>query len=211
MQTEIMFDEFCAWRMSVIIFKSDYSKWCFLRLCAPYVDDVTHSSLNKMAASLTTVIHFTSDSWHFFFFQDQFRSTFNNINWSGIQQGHSFRQEMGLKFREVTKVVLHVQKSFYDAATWTLRKVDQKYVESFEMWCWRRIERIRWIDRMKKEVLHGVKEERNVLNTVKRRKAEWVGHVLCRNCLLKHVVEGKIEGKGKRGRRLKQLREYLSD
>jgi len=79
---------------------------------------------------------------------------------------------MGLKFREVTKVVLHVQKSFYDAATWTLRKVDQKYVESFEMWCWRRIERIRWIDRMKKEVLHGVKEERNVLNTVKRRKAE---------------------------------------
>jgi len=51
-------------------------------------------------------------------------------------------------------------------------RVDQKHVESFEMWCWRRMEKICWIDRMKNEVLHGVKEERNVLSTVKRRKAK---------------------------------------
>ena len=42
---------------------------------------------------------------------------------------------MGFKFREETKVVLQLQKSFYGAQTWTLRKVDQKFVESFEMWC----------------------------------------------------------------------------
>jgi hypothetical protein len=28
--------------------------------------------------------------------------------------------------------------ALYGAETWTLRKVDQKYLESFEMWCWRR-------------------------------------------------------------------------
>jgi hypothetical protein len=45
------------------------------------------------------------------------------------------------------------------------------------------------------EVLHTVKEERNILRTLKRRKANWIGHTLCRNCLLKHVVEGKAEGR----------------
>jgi len=45
------------------------------------------------------------------------------------------------------------------------------------------------------EVLHGVKEKRNIILTVKRRKANWIGHVLSRNCLLKHVIGGRIEGK----------------
>jgi len=45
------------------------------------------------------------------------------------------------------------------------------------------------------EVLHGVKEKRNIILTVKRRKASWIGHVLSRNCLLRHVIGGRIEGK----------------
>jgi hypothetical protein len=45
------------------------------------------------------------------------------------------------------------------------------------------------------EVLHRVKEERNFVHTIKRRKANWIGHILRRNCLLKHVIEGKLEGK----------------
>ena len=48
----------------------------------------------------------------------------------------------------------------------------------------------------------------NILNTVNRREANWIGHILGRNCLGKHVVEGKIEGRievtGRRGRRRKQ-------
>jgi hypothetical protein len=39
------------------------------------------------------------------------------------------------------------------------------------------------------------KEERNILHTIKRRKANWIGHSLRRNCLLKHVIEGKLEGR----------------
>jgi hypothetical protein len=43
-------------------------------------------------------------------------------------------------------------------------------------------------------VLHRVKEKRNVIHTIRRRKANWIGHMLRRNCLLKHVIEGKVEG-----------------
>jgi len=60
-----------------------------------------------------------------------------------------------------------------------------------------------------KEVLHSVKEERNILCTVNRRKVNWIGHILCRDCLLKHVIESKIEGRtevmGRRGGRRKRL------
>jgi hypothetical protein len=66
-----------------------------------------------------------------------------------------------------------------------------------------------------KEVLHRVKEERNILHTTKRRKANWIGHILRRNCLLKHVIEGKLEGRmeqrGRRGRRCKQLLNDLKE
>jgi hypothetical protein len=59
------------------------------------------------------------------------------------------------------------------------------------------------------EVLHRVKEERNIVHTIKRRKANGIGHILRRNCLLKHVIEGKLEGRiqmtGTRRRRRKQL------
>jgi hypothetical protein len=55
---------------------------------------------------------------------------------------------------------------------------------------------ISWTDRVKyEEVLHRVKEEMNFLHTIKRRKANWIGHILRRNCLLKHVIEGKLEGR----------------
>ena len=43
-------------------------------------------------------------------------------------------------------------------------------------------------------MLHRVKEDRKILHTVKRRKANWMGHILRGNCLLKHFIEGKIEG-----------------
>jgi hypothetical protein len=47
--------------------------------------------------------------------------------------------------------------TLYGAETWTLRKLDQKYLESSEMWCWRRLEKISWTVRVNNEaVLHRV-------------------------------------------------------
>jgi hypothetical protein len=92
----------------------------------------------------------------------------------------------------------------YGAETWTLRKLDQKYLESFEMRCWRRMEKISWNERVNNEVvLHRVKEDRNFPHTIRRRKANWIGHILRRNCLLSHIIEGKIIRTRRRGRRRK--------
>jgi len=57
--------------------------------------------------------------------------------------------------------------AFYGAENFTLRKVDEKYLESLEMWCWRKMEEILWNNRVKSEVLHRVEEERNILKTIK--------------------------------------------
>jgi hypothetical protein len=52
-----------------------------------------------------------------------------------------------------------------------LQKIVQKYLESFEIWCWRKME-ISCVDRVKnEEVLQRVKDERNILHTIKRSKA----------------------------------------
>jgi hypothetical protein len=62
------------------------------------------------------------------------------------------------------------------------------------------------------EKCYGINEERNTLQTIKKRKENWIDYILRRNCLLRHVIESKIEGTleviGRRGRRRKQL---LSD
>jgi hypothetical protein len=58
------------------------------------------------------------------------------------------------------------------------------------------MEKIGWtVGVRNEEVLHGVMEQSNILHTTKRRKTNWLGHIVRRNCLLKHVIEGKIEGK----------------
>jgi hypothetical protein len=81
------------------------------------------------------------------------------------------------------------------AETWTLGAVDQKHLESFEVWWWRRMEKISWTDHVRNEVvLLRVKEQRNILHEISKSNANWIGHILCRNCLLQQVIEGKIKG-----------------
>jgi hypothetical protein len=89
--------------------------------------------------------------------------------------------------------------ALYDVETWTLRKLDQVYLENFEMWCWRRVEKISWTDRVNNAaVLYKVEEERNILHTIRRRKANSTGHILRRYCLLSHIIEGMIIGTRRR-------------
>jgi len=85
--------------------------------------------------------------------------------------------------------------ALYGAETWTLRAVDQKNLESFKMWCWRRMEKISWTDHVRKEdLLPRVKGQRNILHGIPKRKANWMGHILRRNCLLQRVTKGNIQG-----------------
>ena len=105
---------------------------------------------------------------------------------------------------------------FYGAETWMLRAADQKYLESFEMWCWRRMEKISWTDHERnEEVLPRVNEQRNILHEIRKRKTNWIGHFLRRNCLLKQVIERKIKGEmevtRRQGRRRKKILDDLKD
>jgi hypothetical protein len=68
------------------------------------------------------------------------------------------------------------------------------------------MEKISWTDHERNEaVLLIFKEKRNILPETSKRKANWIGHILRRNCLLKQLIEGKMKGgievTGRRGRR----------
>jgi len=60
-------------------------------------------------------------------------------------------------------------------------------------------------------VLLRVKEQRNILHKISRWKANWIGHILRRNCLLQKVIEGKIKVAERRGRRRRKLLDDLKE
>jgi len=126
-----------------------------------------------------------------------------------------FASKLDLNLRKKLVKCYIWSMALYGAETWTLRARDQKYLESFEMWCWRRMD-ISWTDRMRNvEMLLRVNEQRNILLEIRKQKANWIGYILHRNCLLKHVIEGKIKGEmevaRRRGRRGKKLLDDLKD
>jgi hypothetical protein len=121
-----------------------------------------------------------------------------------------------LELRKTLVKCYILSTALYGAETWTLRAVDQKHLESFEMWCWRRMEKISSTDRVRnEEVLLRVKEQRNILREISKRKANWIGHILRRDCLVLQVIEGKIKGEievtGRRGRRRRKLLDGLKE
>ena len=84
------------------------------------------------------------------------------------------------------------------------------------MWHWKRTEKISWTDHVRnEEVLQRVQEERSILQTIKRKNDKWIGHILRRNCRLKHVIEGNMDGKievtERQGRRYEQLLDDLNE
>ena len=78
------------------------------------------------------------------------------------------------------------------------------------------MEEISWTDYVRnEEVLLRVKEQRNILHEIRKRKANWIGHILRRNCLLQRIIEGKIKGgievTGRRGRKRRKLLDDLKE
>ena len=100
----------------------------------------------------------------------------------------------------------------YVAENATPQKVDRKYLEKSEMWCWWKMKMISWTDRVRnEEVLGRIKEERNTSHTLQRMEVNWIGHILQRNCFLEHVIEVKWKREERRRRRSKQLLDDLKE
>ena len=78
------------------------------------------------------------------------------------------------------------------------------------------MEKISWTDHVRnEELLLRVREQRNILHEMSKQEANWIGHILRRNCLLQRVIEGKIKGgiqvTGRRGRRRRKLLDDLKE
>jgi len=74
------------------------------------------------------------------------------------------------------------------------------------------MEKISWTDHVRnEEVLLRVNKQRNILHELIKRKANWIGLILRRNCLLKQVIEGKIKGEMEVARRRGRCKKLLDD
>ena len=103
--------------------------------------------------------------------------------------------------------------ALYGSETWTMRKNEIHSLQAFEMWIWRRMEKISWKHNVTNEqVLAIVKEKRMLIHVIRSRKKKWIGHVLRGNGLtLKETIEGRIEGKCTRGRRRIMMLEDMKE
>ena len=83
-------------------------------------------------------------------------------------------------------------------------------MKSFEIWCWRRAEKIKWPEKVTNEqVLERVGEKRILINDTLHRKSNWIGHIMKRNCLLHDGIEEQmteVKGVGRRRQLLDDLR-----
>ena len=91
--------------------------------------------------------------------------------------------------------------ALYGSETCTL-KIERKYLEIFEMWCWWRTEKTQWSEKVTNEQgLQRIEEKRTILNNILCRKTNWIGHILRRNSLLHDSIEGQmteVKGVGRR-------------
>jgi len=103
----------------------------------------------------------------------------------------------------------------YGAETWTLKVGSMNRLEAFEMWCYRKMLKISWTDKVTNEaVLQRINKERELLTTIKKRKSAYFGHIMRADKyeVLQLIIQGKIEGKRGIGRKkcswLRNIRDW---
>ena len=102
--------------------------------------------------------------------------------------------------------------ALYAAETWTLTSADIKRLEAFEMWCWRCMLKINWMDRVtNEEVLTLAQDSRTIISVIRERQKKWIGHIIRGNTLLKTAIEGHYIGKPKRGRKRTMFLTFLKN
>jgi hypothetical protein len=91
--------------------------------------------------------------------------------------------------------------ALYGSETWTLGKNEERFINVHETWCWRRMLKIKWTDRIKNdEVFQRTKEERLLLTILINRRHLYIGHIIRHNEFLLNILEGAISRKKAVGR-----------
>jgi len=129
-----------------------------------------------------------------------------------MKRGELLRGNISRDLKKRMVKALEWSVALYGSETWTLRKEDIKRIQGFEMWIWRKMEKISWTAHVSnEEVLCLVQERRSLMQVIKQRQANWIGHVLRHDCFLKTVLEGKIEGKRPRGKPKRKMLDLLME
>ena len=89
----------------------------------------------------------------------------------------------------------------YRCESWTIKKVEFRRIDAFEMWCWRRLLRVPWTARISSQsVLKEISPEYSLEGLMLNLKLQYFGHLMRRaDSLEKTLMLGKIEGRRRRG------------
>ena len=89
----------------------------------------------------------------------------------------------------------------YGSEAWTLSKTLKNRIEAFEMWCYRRMLKIKYTEHVPNDlVLIHASAQRNLLNICHERKLRYFGHIVRAEGIQAKICLGKINGKRARGR-----------
>ena len=95
--------------------------------------------------------------------------------------------------------------ALYACETWTVRKQEEKMIDAFEMWLWRRVLKVKWTEKRTNEWVRrqaGVQAQQGMLQEVRKRKIRKFGHWKRRGeSVVLASIEGETQGRGRRGRR----------
>ena len=113
-----------------------------------------------------------------------------------------------LKNRETTlPIKVHLVKAMvfpvvmYGCESWTVKKAEHQRIDAFELWCWRRLQRVPWTARRSNQsILKEISPEYSLEGLMLKLKCQYFGHLIQRtNSLQKALILGKIEGRRRRG------------
>ena len=119
-----------------------------------------------------------------------------------------------LKSRDVTWLAkVHLVKAIifpivmYGCESWTIKKAECRRIDAFELWCWRRLLRVPWTGRRSNwSIVKKISPEYSLEGLMLKLKLQYFGHLMRRtDSLEKTLMLGKIEGRRRRGQRMRWL------
>ena len=145
-------------------------------------------------------------------YMDTWNSIQNCLGKSNIRQNEGSLHQLDLNLRKKLVKCYIWSRVLYGAETYSTSESRSEIAGKF----WNlvlekdggdQLDRLceKWIS------IKSIKEDRNILHTILRENANWIGHIMHKTCLIKHAIEGKIEVPGKWGRRHKLLLDDLKE
>ena len=97
--------------------------------------------------------------------------------------------------------------------SWTIKKAERRWIDAFELWCWRRFLRVPWIARRANQsILKEISPEYSLEALMLKLKLQYLGHLMWRtDSLEKTLVLGKIEGRRRRGQQRMRWLDGITD